>query len=171
MSACTFLRLAAVAACLGLAACAGTPPSALSAADDNRETAVLLEQYEQWATAPADEQRREFNAAQAAFERNPGDVSRLRLALLLSLPRVPWRDDGRIVALLSELPANGAPSLARNVARLLVRLAGERLRLQKDEQRRHDAALREEHQKVEELQRKLDALRTIDQEIRKQRGR
>lgn len=157
-----------VLACLALAGCAGTPPAWL-ASGEAREITGLLEQFDNLAGAGAEEQRRELAAAQAAFERSPSELNRLRLALVLSLPHVPQRDDARIIALLDE-PAAGPPTLRREVAVLVQRMAAERLRLLREEQRRGErleAALREEQKKTEELQKKLGALRAIDRDLRR----
>jgi hypothetical protein len=111
---------------------------------------------------PADEQRREYQAAQAAFEQQPGDLQRLRLALLLSLARAPWRDDTRTLQLLAGMEAvpAGQPSPRRDLAVLIQKLVAERQR-----------QLREEHRKVEDLQQKLDSLRAIDRDTRQRRPR
>jgi hypothetical protein len=118
-------------------------------------------------------------AAQAEYERNPGDgLVRLRLALALSLPRVGNRDEARVIALLADWPATGEPSLRREVVMLVHRLTLERQRLLKEEarrceglreeHRRTEAALRENQRKLEELQQKLGALRAIDRDSRRQ---
>lgn len=147
------LRVLAVTLSLMLAGCAGTP----LLSGDAREVVELLDYHEKLTAMAADEQRREYQAAQAAFERQSGDVQRLRLALLLTLPRVPWRDDARALQLLGGLDAVPADrtSPKRDLALLIQKLVGERQRQLRDEQR-----------KVEDLQQKLDALRSIDRETR-----
>jgi hypothetical protein len=148
-----FLRVLAAILSLLLAGCAGTPLLSSNA----REVVDLLDYHEKLNAMAADEQRREYQAAQAAFERQSGDMQRLRLALLLTLPRVSWRDDARALQLLGGLDAVPAdrPSPKRDLALLIQKLVGERQRQLRDEQR-----------KVEDLQQKLDALRAIDREIR-----
>jgi hypothetical protein len=146
--------LLATAAVMGITGCAGTP----WVSGEAREVAELLAYYERLNGMPADEQRREFNAAQVAFERQAGASQRLRLALLLLLPRAAWRDDARVLHLLGGIepvPVEQA-SPRHELALLLQKLVGERQRL-----------LRDEHKKAEDLQQKLDALRAIDRDSRR----
>lgn len=147
------LRCLAVALSLALAGCAGTP----WLSGEDREVIELLDYHEKLNGMAADAQRREYQATQAAFERQANDQLRLRLALLLTLPRTPWRDDARALQLLGGLEAVPAdrPSPKRDLALLIQKLVGERQR-----------QLRDEHRKVEDLQQKLDALRSIDRETR-----
>lgn len=141
------------AAVIGTAGCASSP----FGSGEAREVAELLDYYDRLNGLPPDELRREYAAAQTAFERQAGDAQRLRLALVLLLPRSPWRDDGRVLQLLGGLEPVAAErsSPRRDLALLLQKLVGERQRL-----------LRDEHKKADELQQKLDALRAIDRESR-----
>lgn len=150
--------------------CAGIP----APLDEAHEVAAMLAGYEQAAMLKTDAQRREFMAAQAAFERAPTDATRLRLALTMMLPKAPWRDDARLQLLLGgvETAASGQRSARYDFAQLLLRLAVERQRVQRDEQRKADllsAQLREERLKTEEIQQKLESLRSIDRELHKRR--
>jgi len=176
MNLSTLARVLAVAVCLGLSACATVPETQQAApvrVEEMREVADVLAWFDRLASLPVDEQRREFAAAQAAFDKAPGDVARLRLAMAFNLPQAPWRDDARVVVLLAEWAPDGQPTLTRQVGQLLYRLTIERQRLIKEEQRRSDtiqqgeqkrveALLHDERKKVEDLQQKLDALREID---------
>lgn len=150
--------LAALLLALLLGGCAATPWTA----GETREVVELLDFHERLVTMAADEQRREFQAAQAAFEKQPGDPQRLRLALLLTLPRVAWRDDARALQLLGGMEAvpPGQPSPRRDLAVLIQKLVAERQR-----------QVREEHRKAEDLQQKLDSLRAIDRETRQKPSR
>jgi len=141
--------------------------------DDTRGASDTLAWFDRVANLPVDDQRKEFAAAQSAFDKTANDSNRLRLALALSLPQVPWRDDAKVISLLAEWASDSKPTLTRQVAQLLFRLTVERQRLIKDEQRRSEslqqgeqkraeAALHDERKKVEDLQQKLDALREID---------
>ncbi len=145
--------LATVAAALLLGGCAATPWTAA----ETREVIELLDFHDRLTGMAADELRLEYQAAQAAFDKQPGDVQRLRLALLLTLPRAPWRDDARALQLLGgmETVPPGQPSPRRDLAVLIQKLVAERQR-----------QVREEHRKVEDLQQKLDSLRAIDRETR-----
>jgi hypothetical protein len=169
------IRLLIIAVALALSACAALPPAAGEGdiPGDAREAFALLDRYDRVASQSIDEQKREYAAAQAAYDTKASDNARLRLALALSLPQAPWRDDARVIALTAEWTNDGRPSLRREVAQLLYRLTVERQRQVKEEQRRVDAAqqaeqkrtdglLHDEHKKVEDLQQKLDALREID---------
>jgi len=162
---------------LALAGCAGVPSHSVEAG----EVIELLDYYGHLAVMPADEQARAYQEAQTNFERQPGDLQRLRLALVLTLPRVSWRDDARVLRLLeslAEAPGDQA-SPRRDFALVLQKLVSERLRLLRDEQRKAEEVqqklqnllaerqrqLREEHRKVEDLQEKVDALRAIDRDM------
>jgi hypothetical protein len=145
--------LLALAAAFLLGGCAATPWTAA----ETREVVELLDFHDRLVGMAADEQRREYQAALGAFDKQPGDVQRLRLALLLTLPRAPWRDDARALQLLAGMepvPA-GQPSPRRDLAVLIQKLVAERQR-----------QVREDHRKVEDLQQKLDSLRAIDRETR-----
>jgi hypothetical protein len=137
-----------------LGGCASSP----WVSGEAREVAELLEYYEKLNGMAADEQRREYTAAQSAFERQSGDQQRLRLALAMLVPRAPWRDDARVLQLLAGLePVSVDRASPRHeLALLLQKLVSERQRL-----------LRDEHKKTEDLQQKLDALRAIDRESRR----
>ena len=130
----------------------------------------MLANYERLAMLKTEEQRREFNAAQAAFERTPNDTTRLKLALAMLLPRAPWHDDARVHVLLGGVEAapDRQPSARHDFAQFLLRLVAERQRAQRDEQRKADQLglqLREERSRTEELQQKIESLRTIDREM------
>jgi len=166
-------RLRAVPALVAivlLAGCAGSPP----VPDPAHEVAAALANHERMATLKVEEQRREFNAARVAYERAPNDTTRLDLALVMLLPRVPWRDDARVQLLLGDIEAapDGQHSARHDLAQLLLRLLSERQRAQRDEQRKADQLviqLREERRKVEDLQQKIESLRAIDRETGMQR--
>ena len=162
--------LAAVVGVALMAGCASTPPPP----DEAREVATVLASHERLATLKTEEQRREFMAAQAAYERTANDTTRLNLALAMLLPRAPWRDDARLQLLLNGIEAapGERPAARHDLAQLLLRLVAERQRLQRDEQRKADQfahQLREERRKIEEMQQKIESLRTIDRETRMRR--
>lgn len=154
-----------------LAGCAGT----LSPRTEADEVAALLDQFHRLAAAPAEEQRQAVATAQTALERADGELPRLRLALLLALPQAAGRDEARIVALLAPLdqPATEEPSPRRSLAALLARQARQALdrqRAARDEQRHLETALREERRRTQEFQQKLEALRSIDRDLRRRPG-
>jgi len=183
--------------CALLSACAvfeerrvSNPPavtgvSATRWSDTEREALTWLASYRVLANAPLDEQRREYLAAQAASSKENSDSNRLRLALTLSLPGVPWRDDNKLIATLEAPPSlfKLPDSPLHQLVFVLYKQAQERQRLRddqrkrenelleeqkrlRDEQKRHEAELLDEQRRNEELQMKLDALRRIDQDIK-----
>jgi hypothetical protein len=163
-----------------LGGCAGSPvpPSeavpvdTLSfAPDEAHEVATLLARHERLTTEKTDEQRREYNAALAAFERAPSDSTRLNLALTMLLPRVPWRDDGRVLNLLAGIEAvpRDRHSPRHDLAQMLLRL----MRALREDQRKAEQAasllILEERRKNEEMQQKIESLRAIDKDMRMKR--
>lgn len=177
--------LAALLAVFLLAGCAGVAEEA----SEVRQVIGLLDDHARILALAADEQQREFIAAQAAYERAPDDLKRLRLAMLMTLPRTSWNDGARALQLLAEIkpaPA-GQPAPRDDLARLLQALLVEQLRLQaeqRDDARRVETLQKQgaerqrqlqeaqrkgddERRKADELQQKLDALRKIDREFRR----
>jgi hypothetical protein len=153
-----------------IAGCTGIP----TAVDESQEVAGMLANFERLATLKPEEQRREFNAAQAAHERAPNDATRLNLALAILVPRAPWRDDARVQSLLGgvESASGERRSPRHDLAQLLLRLVAERQRTQRDEQRKAEQLaqqLREEKRKTEEMQLKMESLRAIDRETYKRK--
>lgn len=160
----------AILAILLITGCANIPP----APDESQEVAGMLANFERLATLKPEEQRSEFNAAQAAHERTANDTTRLNLALAMLVPRAPWRDDTRVQSLLGgiEAAAGEQRSARHDLAQLLLRLVAERQRTQRDEQRKVEQLahqLREEKRKSEEMQQKIESLRTIDRETYKRK--
>jgi outer membrane murein-binding lipoprotein Lpp len=162
--------LAVILALALMAGCSAIQP----APDEAQVVAGMLAAYERLASSKIDEQRREFGAAQAAHDRAANDTTRLNLALLMLLPRAPWRDDARIQLLLGGIEAApGSQRSARHdLAQLLLKQVAERQRTQRDEQRKTEQLahqLREEKRKNEEMQQKIESLRTIDRETYKRK--
>jgi hypothetical protein len=152
-------RLLVVVVTAGLAGCATAPPVSTEA----REVLELLRYYERLNFMSIEEQRQELTAAQAAFDQQSGEFQRLRLALVLALPKAPWRDDSRLLLILNSFePPNDKVSERRELALLIQKLVLERQRIQREER----ALLRDERKKVDELQQKIEALRSIDRDIR-----
>lgn len=185
----TLLCCAIVSACTPLegkrnssAPAVATVPALQSSQNEALE---WLAAYRVLSNMPADEQRREYLAAQAAASREFSDRNRLRLALALSLPGVPWRDDNKLMATLETPPSlfKLPNSSLHQLVFILYKQAQERQRLRdeqrrrenelleeqkrlRDEQRRHESELLETQRQNDELQLKLDALRRIDQDIK-----
>lgn len=142
--------------------------------DEAREVAGMLDHYRRTAAATPDEQRRDLVAAQAAYDKTPGDAARLALSLALLLPQAT-HDDARVEALLGAVAAGsgGQASARYDLAQTLLVLLTERQRLQRDDLRKQEQLshqLREERRRSEELQQKIDSLRAIDRELRSRRS-
>jgi hypothetical protein len=137
-----------------------TPAAKGGGATDARALADVLSRYRQWHQKPVDEQRQEVVAAGDVLARDRGDAERVVLALMLSTPGTPFRDDTRALALLAVADPGNAPLL--QFAQVLQQQIGDRMRQVKDEQKRGD-----------ELAQKLEALRAIERSIveREQRAR
>lgn len=120
---------------------------------ESEDVAALLAYNQRLLAASPDELRREYQAAQQAFSRDRGEMNRLRLALLLLVPGVPWRDDVRLQGLLEGAGGRvgAAESPRRQFLALLQRLVAERQR---------------ELKRADELQQKLDAMLRIERSLR-----
>lgn len=151
----------ALAACL-LAACAATqkpaPPAEqpVFATTESRAVIALLDAYQRWQTLPEEGLARELGAAGAAYTQEPSDVTRLRLALLLSMPNSAVHNDARALSLLGTVLASAASPARplRELALLLQTQIVERLHAVNDEVKRS-----------EDLAQKLDALRKLEQSL------
>jgi hypothetical protein len=165
---------------LGLAGCAVTPERR----PERSQVEDLLAYYHRVSAAPLDVQRKEFLDATAILDRTPSDDSRLRLALALMLPGVPWRDDSRVVQLLGaiEVPSGEQASPRRDLAVLLEKMVQvrrddhkrceQKMEALRDDRRKVEQKLdstREECKKADLLQQKLDELRDIDRDLRSKR--
>jgi hypothetical protein len=162
-----------------------TTPASISLppkATETDEVVALLAYYQRVSAMSAEDLRREYNAVNAAFNKDKAENQRLKLALLLSVPQAAYGDDKRLLALLESAPTRNAPadSPQRELLTLLQKLTAERVRQvsqAKDEQKRTDTQTRDEQKRLEqqvkdeqkradELQQKLDALLAIDRDLR-----
>jgi hypothetical protein len=135
-------------------------PALLSEDSESRDVVALIAQANRFAGLQGDDQKKDMNSANQTFAKDRGPVSRLRLALFLSLPGTPFTDEARAVALLEPLVAGAAAARStplRQFAGLVYADLGERVR----EQRR-SAVLREQSAQMKE---QLDALRAIERSI------
>lgn len=167
------------------------PPTPSEIARDNQEVIDLLGYFQRVANLPPDELRKEYNAVNASFQRDKSDLQRLRLVLLLSVPSASFRDDAKLAGLLeTAVPRSGtgdANSPQRQLALVLQKLNSERVRQVREEQKRAEQLPREDAKRVDELntqnkklegqladekrrsdelQKKLDALLTIERDLR-----
>lgn len=105
---------------------------------------------------PAGDLTREYDTARQAYNRGRSEYSRVRFAMLLSLPSAPFSDDGRALDVLD-------PVLRKGDGRLypLAQMLGAHIQEQKrlnEEQKRLNA-------NVQGLQHKLDALKSLERSI------
>jgi hypothetical protein len=157
--------IAALLAASALAGC-GTP---LFRPDEAHEVAGLLANYRSAGALPAEDQRRELAAAQAAYDKAQNDSTRLALALAMLLPQsAAARDETRLQSLLGAVSAGtgGRASARYDLAQTLLAL------LQREQRKQDQLAhqLREERKRGEEMQQKIDSLRAIDRDIRSRRN-
>ncbi len=115
---------------------------------------------------PAD-LNREHEAIRQTFNRGHGDFTRIQYALLLSLPGTRFHDDGRALKALEGWQKDDEAGLRRFGAFLAAQLA---------EQRRLDesadtlrARLKEEQRRADEAEAKLNALKSIERSLLRQR--
>lgn len=134
-------------------------PGLLSDDSESRDVVALIAQANRFAGLQGEDQKKDMNSANQNFTKDRGPVSRLRLALFLSLPGTPFTDEARALALLEPLVAGAAVKSMplRQFAGLVHADLGERVR----EQRR-SAVLREQSAQMKE---QLDALRAIERSI------
>ena len=118
------------------------------------------------ARGTAAEQKAALARAQSAFEKSPGDATRLRLAALLAVLPPPLRDDARAGELLEPL-ARAASPFGRFAA-LLSSQINERQRLARELERlarEHDRADKERDKREEALRQQLEAVQSIERSI------
>ena len=135
-----------------LAGC-GSLPASLVANDESRQVADLIAYALRTSAFNPEDQRRELKDANKAYAADQDDYSRMRLALLLSLPGTSIADEARAAVLLepSAEKANGRePGALRQFGKLLHAQVGGRLR---------------ETRKAALLKEQIDALRAIERTL------
>jgi hypothetical protein len=127
---------------------------------DEQQLASVLVDLQRYAAMSPDEARREQNVVNQLIAKQRNDYNRIRLAVLLTLVKTP-QDDQRAMQLLdSVIKSNpGAPTAKQLAAVVQVQVA-ERVRAVRDEQQKADAA-----------QRKLEALRNMERDLLRDRIR
>ena len=133
-------------------------PEPVKLPEDQEQSLALLVEMAKSASAPAEDLRKDFVAAQNVFNKDKSNVNRLRYAWLSGLLGPTAGDDARLQGLLEPLlaKAGGLPVAhpLRPVADLLFAQLSERTRQVREEQKKADA-----------LQQKLDALKAIEKQL------
>ena len=130
------------------------PEPARSASDVEN----ILIYFEHMKKLSANELVKEHESARQAFARSKSDMSRLRLALLLSFPSAPFREDAKALELIEPMvkDARGQYTPLRGFAYVLSAFIVEQKRLGSH---------------VQNLQEKLDALKSLEKSLNeRQRG-
>ena len=129
--------------------------------EEEQQALALLADLQRYVLDPAEDLRRELAAASAALARTRNDASRIRVAMLLTLPAAGPPDDSRALSLLEPVVAKGGGSSPlKQIAALLYAQIVERGRSVREEQKRTAAA-----------QEKLDALRAVERSLLLERSR
>jgi hypothetical protein len=137
-------------------------PAAPPANEEEQQTLALLVDLQRYATAPADELRRELASVnQASNPRVRTDVNRIKLAVLLTMPNAGPPDDNRALALLESVAGRaGGTSPLKQLALVLYAQIAERVRNVAEERKRSALA-----------QEKLDQLRAVERSLLLERSR
>ena len=153
---------------IGLNACqavtvnqADSPVPVSVRADD---AACWLEEWHRVITLPEDQLVQAFNTRQLEFERSANPETRLRLVLLLAEGPQPVRDQARALELLKELDAEQASDSANALAALLRQVLEEQ-RWLSNKMTGLNRDLKDSQMHVDELERQLRELTTIEQNI------
>lgn len=110
------------------------------------------------------ELQREYTRVERGYSKEPKIVNRLKLAILLGLRHAPFRDEARARGLLLQAVSESGynATLHRRLAALL--LVG------LDERRELERSLEEERRQRQALAKKLEQLRTIEEDIDRRRS-
>jgi hypothetical protein len=143
---------------------ATTPPPQIVIAEptaEEREFGALLADLQRYTALGNDELRKEMTAMTQAVARTRNDASRVRLAVLHTLTRQSPQDDQRALQLFDQVAkSNPASAPVRQLAAVLSVQVAERVRAVKDEQARSEAAIQ-----------KLEALRSMERSLLRDRIR
>ena len=129
--------------------------------EEDQQALALLADLQRYAAEPGDDLKRELVAANQVVNRTRSDASRIRLAMLLTLPAAGPPDDARALSLLdSVVGKGGGASPLKQIAVILSAQINERTR-----------SVREEQKKTAAAQEKLDALRAVERSLLLERSR
>ena len=136
------------------------PPAPTEPTEDQQMLSLLAD-LQRYGTLQNDELKRELSAASQALGRQRTDVNRVRLAVLYTLLRASPQDDQRAAQLFENVAKNASPaSPVRQLAAVLQTQVTERQRAVRDEQQKADAAIQ-----------KLEALRSMERSLLRDRIR
>ena len=128
---------------------------------EEREFTALLGDLQRYNALAPDELRREAQAMATLVTRARSDANRVRLAVLYTLTRQGPQDDQRALQLFDTVAkSNPASPPVRQLAAVLSVQVAERLRAVRDEQARSEAAIQ-----------KLEALRSMERSLLRDRVR
>lgn len=157
-----------IVAIIGLAAC---QPITVKDVDCPLTTAVRvddtgywLEEWQRTIALPEDRLVQTLNARELEFERSANPRTRLRLALLLTEGPQPVRDQARALELLSDFDAGQASDSEKALAALLTQVLEEQ-RWFSDKVAELNRKSKDSETQIEELERQLRELTTIEQNI------
>ena len=136
------------------------PPALPSAADD------VMELIDRFGRASPLELSKEYDALNAIPSPDRGGTSQLRLALLLSQPGLPFRDDAAALRVLQEWEKRqpAADPALKSFVRWLRSMLGERVRLAGNLEDCGNK-LRDEKKRAEACKEKLDALKDMEKSL------
>ncbi|MGB0126871.1 MAG: hypothetical protein WBP72_04465 [Rhodocyclaceae bacterium] len=137
------------------------------------EVQSFLAYYQRMLGTSAEDLRKEFAAVNLIFNRDKSDLTRMKLALLMSLPGGPFRDDSRLTSLLDGAASKAFPpdSPRHQFLVLLSRLTSERLRqvgaAEREGARKLETQLRDEQRRAEDEQKRAEELQKRADEAQK----
>jgi len=172
-------RFTVCGVCLAVAGCAGLdfghrpssadPQRTARAVTEGMDVHDLADYYLSLEALDQEELQREFARVQAAAADHRSPADRIRLAMLLGLPRAPFKNYDRSLTLFDEVlrdpfgrNADAKAFLAAFSAMVL------ELKRQSEQYQTLDTKLKEERKQRELLQQKLDELTTIEQKLLEQ---
>jgi hypothetical protein len=137
------------------------PAPAPQLSEEDQQALALLADLQRYAVESGDDLKRELASANLAMNRTRSDASRIRVAMLLTLPSAGAPDDPRALSLLEPIVSrSGTASSLKQIATVLYAQIAERTR-----------SVREEQKKTATAQEKLDALRAVERSLLLERSR
>lgn len=125
----------------------------------------LARYYDRLLTLKAPELAVELDTARQTFEKEGSELSRLQLALLLSLPGTSFRDDKAAITMLHPFVKDKGRE-GSTLRPLAIFLQSELLEIRRTDEalQQQSARLKDEQRRVEALQQKLEAI--LDMEMK-----